>query len=371
MKIIYDYQIFGRQLYGGISRYFFEIFKRISEIRENKVEIVAPVFVNQYLRTISHGITGNYIPKIPKTGKIIEHMNRIISKILLNRSRDTNVFHETYYADFDLAPRNAVRVTTVHDMINEKFPDLFSKWDKTANLKKIAISRADHIICVSENTLKDMLEFHNVDVNKTSIIYLGHSILKSIGSKTRKIKLSKPFILYVGARSGYKNFKTLLEAFATSKVLKSQFDLICFGSIPFTPQEINLMKLLGIKESSFKQFSGDDGVLGNLYSSASVYICPSLYEGFGIPPLEAMSHDCPVVCSKTSSLPEVVGDAALMFDPRDASDIAQVLESVATSSKLRKELIERGKQRLSKFSWAKCASETLELYKKLVNEKIG
>ena len=370
MKIIYDHQIFGSQLYGGISRYFYEIFTRISGAPEHRVRIVAPLFVNQYLRTISRGIIGTYIPNLPKTGRLVNYMNQMISRVLLNRSLDTHIFHETYYSLADLVPRNAIRVITVYDMIHEKFADLFSKLDKTPIIKKTAISRADHIICISENTRRDLLEFHDIDIRKTSVVYLGHSLLDYVGSSNRKTKLSKPYILYVGARTRYKNFNTLLKAYSSSKLLKSEFDLVCFGSVPFTFQEIDLMKSLNLSDYSVKRFGGNDAFLSELYSSASVYICPSLYEGFGIPPLEAMSHDCPVVCSKTSSFPEVVGDAALMFDPEDFSEMAHTLETVVLSKSLRQDLIQRGRRRLSKFSWAKCASETLTLYQKLVDDKI-
>ena len=112
--------------------------------------------------------------------------------------------------------------------------------------------------------------------------------------------------------------------------------------------------------------SGDDAVLCAIYRQASLFVYPSLYEGFGIPPLEAMSLDCPVACSNTSSMPEVVGNAAIQFDPYEVDSIANALEAVVTNSALQADLRQRGRDRLQAFSWDRCALETLNVYRKVL-----
>ncbi len=113
--------------------------------------------------------------------------------------------------------------------------------------------------------------------------------------------------------------------------------------------------------------SGDDAVLAGYYRMASAFVYPSLYEGFGIPPLEAMSFDCPVVCSGVSSIPEVVGNAGEMFDPYDPDSIRMAIERVVSDDALRQTLIARGKERLKLFSWKRCAQETLDIYRRVLS----
>ena len=157
----------------------------------------------------------------------------------------------------------------------------------------------------------------------------------------------------------------MLQAYAASPKLSEDFDVICFGGGGFTADEINQFSGLGISGKRIHQLAGDDTVLAEHYRAASVFIYPSLYEGFGIPPLEAMSFDCPVVCSNVSSIPEVVGNAAEMFNPYEVDAIRLAIERVVTDDRLRQTLIERGRERIKVFSWERCARETLDVYRKV------
>ena len=143
------------------------------------------------------------------------------------------------------------------------------------------------------------------------------------------------------------------------------FDLVCFGGGAFTTREIALIKALNIDTKRVRQVPGSDEMLAGFYKAASAFVYPSLYEGFGIPPLEAMSFACPVVCSNVSSIPEIVGDAAEMFDPYDIESIQLAIERVVQDEELKSELINRGKERIKQFSWERCAQETLKVYKKI------
>lgn len=126
------------------------------------------------------------------------------------------------------------------------------------------------------------------------------------------------------------------------------------------------MKSLGISLNSVIHFSGGDDVLAGLYGRAAVFVFPSLYEGFGIPLLEAMSLGCPVVCSNGGSLPEVAGDAAELFDPMDETGMRSSIERVVSSSERSQFLVVRGYERIKKFSWAKCAQDTFDVYNKVL-----
>ena len=181
-----------------------------------------------------------------------------------------------------------------------------------------------------------------------------------------KTSLHKPYLLYVGSRSGYKNFDMFINAIASSKNLIDEMNIICFGGGVFSKLELVHFEGLGFKKGQINQVSGGDELLGSFYRGAVAFVYPSLYEGFGIPPLEAMVNDCPVICSNTSSVPEVVGDAGKYFDPNSVDDMRESIESVVYSESQRDSLRVLGKNRLRNFSWEKCANETLTVYKSLV-----
>jgi glycosyltransferase involved in cell wall biosynthesis len=364
MRILYDHQIFSTQEYGGISRYYYELARRISECEECDVSIYAPLYVNRYIRNDDkYRIIGFPIPKIPKTGKALIHFNAFLCGMFPQKYLP-DIVHETYYAKNSSAPANAKTILTVYDMIHERFKDILPSRDKTSLNKESAINRADHIICISENTKNDLIDMFNVRPDKITVIYLGYTLGKK--SSQGELKTSKPYILYVGDRLYYKNFIRLLQAYSHSPQLQNNFDLVCFGGGSFTNNEINQIKDLNIKMESLIHLSGGDNILSALYSNAAVFVFPSLYEGFGIPPLEAMSFNCPVVCSNKSSIPEVAGDAAEYFDPYNIEEMMFSIESVVFSNEKRNILIEKGSKRIKLFSWEKCAQQTLETYSSLL-----
>jgi glycosyltransferase involved in cell wall biosynthesis len=141
---------------------------------------------------------------------------------------------------------------------------------------------------------------------------------------------------------------------------------VCFGGGKFKSSELELMKSLNIPRSKIRYLSGADDVLAGLYASAAALICPSFYEGFGIPPLEAMSFGCPVACSNPSSLPEVVGDAAEFFDPAAEDQISSAIERIVYTPEITDLMINRGHERIKKFSWDKCSRETLMVYENIL-----
>jgi glycosyltransferase involved in cell wall biosynthesis len=176
----------------------------------------------------------------------------------------------------------------------------------------------------------------------------------------------KPYFLYVGTRSKYKNFQVLLDAFARSTWLKRNARVVCFGgSGPYLQPELDFMAQHGLMDN-FSYLSGDDSVLKELYLHAQALVYTSRYEGFGLPPLEAMECGCPVVCCPTSSLPEVVGDAAVLFAPDSPEELAAVLQQVAEDQSQRAVLIAKGRAQAAQFSWERAAEQTLAGYRSLI-----
>jgi glycosyltransferase involved in cell wall biosynthesis len=363
MKILYDYQAFYSQNYGGISRYFCEIVPKIVHSGD-QAKIIAGIHTNRHiLQCPSKFVFGCYIPPISRTWRLRLLVNNGYWQWYL-KTYDPDIIHQTYY--LPEAPKNSRRksklVITIYDMLYEKFKYL-PKSEQICEAKSEAIKQADHIICISENTRQDLLNLFDLDSSKVSVVYLSNSFnIQNL----EKHNSEDPFILYVGNRGAYKNFNNFLKAYSLSSNLKNDFKVICFGGGLFSQEEIKMINDYKLPKLKIQQISGNDEILVSLYSQASIFVYPSLYEGFGIPLLEAMSLGCPVVCSNTSSMPEVAGNAAEFFDPYDPESITVAMETVLYSSEKAEHLLQMGKQRVKKFSWQKCADETRSIYLSLV-----
>ena len=211
------------------------------------------------------------------------------------------------------------------------------------------------------------MKYYNVAEDRISVIYLGvdNRICDCRVIRETSMHERRPFVLYVGERAGYKNFTKFVQGFSLSDTLMSDFDIVAFGGGHFTSKEYCLFASLGINKDQIYQVSGSDDLLSEYFRSASAFIYPSLYEGFGLPPLEAMSNGCPVVASNTSSIPEVIGPAAKYFDPNNVEDICDAMEQVLFKSDVSKYLVEEGFNRVKSFNWVKCAEATVDVYKML------
>lgn len=365
LNVAFDHQIFSMQRYGGVSRYFVELASRLPSDMVSEVSVVAPVYINNYLRANSaRSFThGRYLSLDSKAVQRVAGLANRLAAPLAWSNINADLIHETYYT---LKPvgRAHRRVVTVYDMIHELF---MPEAKHAIAAKRAAINRADHIICISETTRGDLVRLYNVDQARTSVVHLGYSL--TIGTdRTNRESLSscgqRPSLLYVGRREGHKNFGTLLKAFGSSPILR-EFDLIAFGGPPCLPNESEEIKRFGISDR-VRFESGSDRDLAERYRAAAAFVYPSMYEGFGIPPLEAMSHGCPVVCSNAGAIPEVVGDAGIYFDPNSSDDLRSSLEQVATNEGLQANLRIRGHKRISAFSWDRCAEETARIYREIM-----
>ncbi len=365
MKVLFDYQVFCWQQYGGISRYIYEIATRLARIDNLDVKILAFAHLNSYLKQCPSGlVTGLYIPAIPKTFNLRIQFNLWLSKLYLSVN-PPDIVHQTYYSRFKTVNDRSRVVLTVHDMIHEKFQHFFPGKEDISETKIKAIKRADRVICVSSSTKNDLVGILEIDPHKITVIPHGFSVLPQSSNSNIQSYSNRPYILYVGQRQKHKNFLTLLQAYASSEQLKKTVNLVCFGGNPISSEEYDMIHQLGIPGSQIIYLTGDDQKLSELYRHASAFVFPSLYEGFGMPVLEAMALDCPVVCSNTSSLPEVAGNAAEFFDPYSKESIANALERVLFLSGRRTTLIQLGKQQIKKFSWDKCAERTYAVYSEL------
>ncbi len=363
MNIFYDYQIFALQPCGGISRYFLELARRIPRLHEGAAaSIVAPLHINRGLKETLSTKRGVFLPEFKGKHRVLPYLNEKVTQFVLNQSK-VDILHGTYYRakDYSIA---AKRVVTVYDMIHEKYPAHFTGPDLDVPRKKLlSISRADHVIAISRNTYKDLLEITGIDSNKVSVVYLGSSIVADMERVVRKEHFS-PYLLYVGSRNSVKNFKKLIEAYSVSRRLKKTHRIICVGGGPFSREERQFFSDRGVLESIVR-ITADDEKLVQLYNGASALVYPSLYEGFGLPLVEAMRCGCPVCCSNTSSMPEVAGDAAAYFDPLEVDSIREVIESVVYSDTTMQGMQQRGFEREKLFDWDSCARKTYEVYANL------
>ena len=366
MKIAFDYQIFAQQSYGGISRYYKNLVVELFQL-EQSISIFAGLHRNNYLAALPNDIVSGY--KLtrypPKTGKFFQRANHYLANYQMKLWKP-EVIHETYYSNFTPNSNNVPRIVTAHDIIHELFSETLNKNNIITQRKITTFNRANHIISISQNTKKDLIEFFGISSERITVIHLGPSSLSIKGHHHSNDSNNKSFLLYVGPRAGYKNFNCFLEAVSQSKKLIDEFDIVAFGGGMLTSDEQAIIRSLGFKNGQVKQIGGDDSVLASLYKDAIAFVYPSLYEGFGIPPLEAMAHQCPVISSNSSSMPEVIGNAGEYFDPKDPESIKVAIENVVFSPSRIKDLKVKGFERIKDFSWQKCAQETLSVYENCI-----
>jgi glycosyltransferase involved in cell wall biosynthesis len=292
-------------------------------------------------------------------------LNKLFSKNQI-KNENFDIFHPTYYDSYFLKYlKTKPYILTVYDMIHELFPDMF-KNDNTAIQKEIAIRRATKIIAISENTKNDIVKFYHIDPNKIVVIPLATSLCAQKPDST--LNLPQKYILFVGDRWTYKNFDFFIRSISDILSEENNLFLICAGGKLFSDNEIRLFEDLKIKSKVIHYSISDDRALSYLYRKAIVFVFPSLYEGFGIPVLEAFSSGCPVAASNCSSFPEVGGDAIKYFDPRSSHSIQEVILDIVHNEAIQDSLRNRGYQRLKLFSWEKTALATKNVYDNLLSQ---
>jgi len=293
-----------------------------------------------------------------------------------HRTDDVDLIHNTKSAGSLF--NNCKSVITIHDII----PIIFPETEKILNRLywgvqiPLAAKYADHIITVSDASKKDIMSHFNISDEKISVIYNATNnnfkVITDIGTismVTSKYHLPDKYILCVGTIQPRKNLKILIKAFSKLQhECNIKHKLVIAGRKGWLYKDIiELIDKLKIENDII--FTGfiDDNDLPLIYNAADLFVYPSFYEGFGIPPLEAMACGTPVITSNTSSLPEVVGDAGIMIDPHDLDGLTQAMYDVLTNDDLRENMIKKGLERSKLFSWEKTARETLKVYESVVN----
>lgn len=362
VPIIYDFQAFTMQRFGGISRYFCEIISRV----KSKRDIALRYSINYYL-SICH-IAAHRIP-IPRF--LYKHFksyctrkNIRLAERLLQTEKEY-IFHPTYYNPYFLKHiGNHPYVVTVHDMIHERFPSVFTDAETMIQHKKEVITGASRIIAISKYTKNDIIDLLHIAPDKIDVIYHGTSMKPFTGK--HKLNLPKRYLLYVGDRAPYKNFKRLSKVFSLLQKEDPELFLVYTGK-SLKSSEKEYIEKLGILKKLIC-IKASDKELSELYNRALLFVYPSLYEGFGIPILEAFACNCPIALSRTSCFPEIAGDAASYFDPYSEESMLEAIKQVIYHPQKRKELIAAGNIRIELYSWEKAAKETEMVYQKVKSE---
>ncbi len=295
--------------------------------------------------------------------------SQITLPLALMKRDDIDVFFSPAHYAPRISP--APTVVTVHDLSYFYYPQEFLKKDLYQLMRwtGYSVKKASKVICVSQETKKDLIKYYKTPEEKIEVIYNGYEKRadKSIGL-SKKFKLKKvKYLLYVGTLQPRKNIQTLIRAFEQFQKENLDFKLAIVGKKGWLYDEIfNLVKRLGLQDKVvFTGFVSDQELHG-LYKNAFCFILPSFYEGFGIPMLEAMDRGLPVIAAGSSALPEVGGDACLYFDPYTVGTLVRLLNRLKKDGALRKSMIEKGKKRIKLFSWKKSAAETLKVIKSAV-----
>lgn len=253
------------------------------------------------------------------------------------------------------------RVITIHDLTYKRFPELLQKetLDNLESQMAREIAIADAIVCVSESTRRDLLHYYPVDPSRAFTI---HSGLATLPSGDPMENLPGRYILFVSTVEPRKNLGVLLDAFERLRD-SGAYDgyLVVVGKIGWKSEGI-AKRLRGHKILHLDYLRAAQ--LATVYKNAEVFVFPSIYEGFGFPLLEAMAHGVPTIAARSSSLPEVGGDASLYFEPDDARALEAHLRRVTSDATLREHLIARGKARAAEFRWDVAAEKTLDVLRR-------
>lgn len=359
MILYLDNIIFSLQKTGGISVYWYELVSRIlsqSEInnfiieQENKE---TNIFRNKLSIDTNTVIRSKYIRNSYLT------RYRVVDFKIDNQNF---IFHSSYYRTIskNVKKRNNVKeVVTVHDFTYERFLGGVKKWIHAWQKKK-AIESADVVVCISENTKKDLLYFYPQFLNKDiRVVYNGVSEQYRIIPELKKENHSMPFFLFVGSRTTYKNFDFVVKAIS---LIDGYFLKIVGGSL--SKNELKLLE--NYLSGRWQLLENIDNVqLNVLYNQAFALIYPSSYEGFGIPIVEAMKAGCPFICLKGSSITEVAGEAGVLMDELNIDEFNNGVELIKYN---RDKIIELGLLQADLFSWDKCFNEIVDIYRELNNK---
>ncbi len=387
MKILYDHQAFTFQRFGGVSKCFCELISNMPDDVETEISILESENVHLRESHICHfqppklnlSKWKSWLPfkgsgflyrTLMRWGLLstMESVNEHCSVQALKKG-DFDVFHPTFFDPYFLRYVGTKPwVVTVHDMMPELFPEYFGTRNEQILFKKKYLSQAAAIIAVSEQTKKDMVRLLGIPGEKITVVYHGGPAREEVKDASL---VDAPYFLYVGTRDAYKNFPQTLSDFSDFHKLHPEVKLVCTGG-DFTLVENKMMEKLGIKDA-VEHISANDHDMKVLYAHAVAFVYPSLYEGFGMPILEAFAYGCPVLLNNKSCFPEIAADAGVYFDSEPGkSNLAEVFDEIYQMSDIeRKEIVEKGYKRLGDFSWKKSAEKLAGVYREVSQKAKG
>ncbi|MFZ0315047.1 MAG: glycosyltransferase family 1 protein [Candidatus Korobacteraceae bacterium] len=367
MRILYDHQVFSLQNAGGASRYFYELMKFLTSVPDAHTELLlginGTVYPFRQLDSSKLRVLG-FPPWLPP-GTLRYIVNEAWSNALVPFRGRWDVYHSTLYLRMPAVRARRI-VATHHECTHERFPELFPDAGKIIAARKRLFPQADAVICVSEATRQDLLRFYNLDAKKIRVIHHGLTPLPRSAPAAAALRklVRRDYILYVGMRPAFKNFDGLLQAFHDSG-LRDSLDLLVLGGKPLTAEEKKRIASLGIADCVISLPDVSDELLGEAYAGAKLFVYPSFNEGFGFPPLEAMSLGCPALASRIPAILEVCHEAPFYFDPHDQGSFHRELLRAINDDRARQIAVERGKQIAAQYHWGRCGEQTLALYREL------
>lgn len=356
MKIIIDNIIFRWQKSGGISVVWHELIKRMLKM--------PTTFLYKFIeyqgadRNLFHkdlALTTDYILYTKKNRDfwIGRYLNESIKQV-----KDKFIFHSTYYRT--CSNPKAINIVTIHDFTYERYCKGIKKWIHSWT-KKHALKKADYIICISENTKNDLLKFvKDINSKKITVIYNGASddFYKIEDDNQRYHAEQENYLVFVGSRAPYKNFKLAVQVAAAANMR-----LKIVGSKLKDYEKIMTKNIIGCNYDELGYI--DNCVLNKLYNKAFALIYPSAYEGFGLPVVEAQKAGCPVLALNNSSLSEVIGDKEQLVNQPIVSSFCKQIEKLKIET-YRKRIIQKGLTNAQQFTWDNTFSKYIELYQQIV-----
>ncbi len=370
MKIAIDIRDADGQRTGKGFFSFGLVSNILAQDRENQYVLYSDKIHNPFAE-IMEGRENIEFISLPQTG-LKWHLAALKS---LKSIRPDMYFAPTSFIIPAFAPKWLKTVIVVHDLVAFLFPRNHSQ--KAVFIERLTLQRALHraakVFVVSENTQNDLIRLFRYPLSRTvevppalNDLYRTEIDEKAAEKVRTKFSLPAKFILAVGTLEPRKNFANLIKSFVMIKRKYPDYKLVIVGKKGWKHHEIDrAIRLYQLKSDVIFPGYMKDEELHLTYSMAEVFVFPSLYEGFGIPPLEAMASGCPVVASNVASIPEVVGDAGLLIDPKNAVKISDAIVSLIEDTQVRNMLLERGIQRVKQFSWANSASIAIEAFNSL------
>ena len=356
LRVRFSPDIFRTQTYGGVSRYITELHQALVH-RGVDSRIVAGLHINSYLRGLPRttGLDVSRVRPIRARQAFTKVTDRALERVWCNRQPENTIWHKSMFdRHVPDGPRLAV---TVYDMIHERFPDQFGPRDVIPASKRPWCEAADVVFAISETTRDDLLERFRLPPEKVVVTPLGVTVVDP--SPGPLPFADPPWALYVGDRTKpYKNWHTLLDALVS---VGPGTRLACFGRFA-TATDLDALDARGLSDR-VRFIGGDDHDLARIYRAASVLVYPSSFEGFGLPPLEAMAHGCPVVAARAGAIPEVVGDAALLVESADIDALAGALSLVFANDEKVAAMKAAGRKRATTFTWDRTVEATVAGYR--------